>query len=620
MRRDGAIAGGLVALFAAALALLAPVAAPVVVDIGPNTGRYGAGFEESEERPPLTQRWTRGIAHFGVPLRASAADALLVIRAARYVDAPATIRVLQSGREIARFEKMPGGQRFHEMPVALAAGPLDLTFESSDPSLGLAIDWFALERARPRAGFSEWPLFLVPGALFLGLRFAGMGVFGAAGLGALAVLGLGAFFARDPFGLVHVMRDLAWPVIGVAAIGGALARRAGLAGWTHAAVLATLILKGSFLFHPSYFYNDVRQNDRYVRALATGEGGLLERSDRAQRELNVAYPRIIGGRKYAFPYSPLFYVPFTWLEQDRDTVVRAIKHVALLAALAEIALVALLARSLAAAPALEPLAAWLAFAFPVLTSRMLFAMWSTLAGHALDVGLVCVAAWWSREPRANGRAAAFFALALLAFSTYVSSLFNATCFALAFALASAETRVRAITAWAAAALIAVVGLYGSFTRTFLTEIVPSMLAGDGVSADRHVDASLVTNLVGALDRVVLFGGWGFALFALAGAALLVRRGGPAAIRAYLASFVALLLLRGLSFGLLKDLKEVEYGAPLLALLAAVALVELAVRSRTAAALAVAGLVGFGVLEQRGHFERWSGIVGPGGAVESRFLR
>ena len=112
------------------------------------------------------------------------------------------------------------------------------------------------------------------------------------------------------------------------------------------AVTATVLLKGGFLFHPNYFYNDVRQNDRYVGALRSYEGSIMEKSRKAQVDLGVGYPRIVAGKKYAFPYSPVFYLPFTQLPPDRDLVVRAIKHVALFSTAVEVALAFVLARML----------------------------------------------------------------------------------------------------------------------------------------------------------------------------------------------------------------------------------------------------------------------------------
>ncbi len=363
-----------------------------------------------------------------------------------------------------------------------------------------------------------------------------------------------------------------------------------------------------FLFHPDYFYNDVRQNDRYVGALRSYEGSIMERSRKAQVDLGVGYPRIVAGKRYAFPYSPVFYLPFTRLPPDRDIVVRAIKHVALLATVLEVALAFVLARMLV--PSAAAAAAWFTFAFPILTSRMLYAMWSTLAGHALDLLVVVVAVRALDRPRDAKWSLLLFGATLATFLTYVSSLFNTSAFLVCLALLAASVRGRVILLWLAAALTVVFGLYGDFTLAFVREILPAILAGSGQPAANAALASPAepNALVGAFSRIVLFSGWGFPLFALAGLILIARRSDPTAtvIKAYALAFLSLVLLRGLSFGLFKDLKEVEFAGPAFAILTAVALAR--IEWRTARWLIASGLVLTGLWMQYGYFETWSRLV------------
>ena len=66
---------------------------PIIIDIGPSTGRYGSGFEDSEETPPTTSRWTRANAEFDVPLDVDASNVTFSVRAARYLDEPTHISV-----------------------------------------------------------------------------------------------------------------------------------------------------------------------------------------------------------------------------------------------------------------------------------------------------------------------------------------------------------------------------------------------------------------------------------------------------------------------------------------------------------------------------------------------
>jgi hypothetical protein len=411
--------------------------------------------------------------------------------------------------------------------------------------------------------------------------------------------------AIDPFGFVHILRDLSAPAILCSTIAALLFRGRTA---TVMAVTATVLLKGGFLFHPSYFYNDVRQNDRYVGALRSYEGSIMERSRKAQVDLGVGYPRIVAGKKYAFPYSPVFYLPFTALPPDRDLVVRAIKHVALLSTAVEVALAFLLARMLL--PSAATAAAWFAFAFPILTSRMLYAMWSTLAGHALDLLVVVMAVAAVARPKDRKPQILLFAATLATFLTYVSSLFNTSAFLVTLALLAAAIRGRVIVLWLTAALAVVFGLYGDFTVSFVREIVPAIVSGAGhaTPAAASTSGGDPSSLVGAFSRIILFSGWGFPLFALAGLVIIMPRRDPVAtvVKAYAMAFLLLVLLRGLSFGLLKDLKEVEFGGPALAILAAVALDR--VEPRAARWLIAVGLVLAGVWMQYGYFETWSQLV------------
>ena len=95
---------------------------------------------------------------------------------------------------------------------------------------------------------------------------------------------------------------------------------------------------------------------------------------------------------------------------------------------------------------------------------------------------------------------------------------------------------------------------------------------------------------------------------MAGLALILRRADPGAtvMKAYAVAFLSLVLLRGLSFGLFKDLKELEYAGPAFAALTAVALQSL--DRPLLRWLIGAGLVAAGVVMQYGYFDTWTQLV------------
>lgn len=589
--------------FAALLDLAGRFRQPIIVDIGPSTGRYGSGFEDSEETPPTTSRWTRGEAEFDIPLSVDASMARFSVRAARYLEEPTRITVTVDGKPFASFEQARGRQRIQEFEAPLPEGPLNLGLESGDPKLGMALDWIRIDGARWRIPLAEWTVWILPVGIFAALLLSGASLPSAGGATAVLLTLLAGFAAKDPFGFVHSMRDVAVPAVVLSVLAALLFHgRTGVV----LAVTATVLLKGGFLFHPNYFYNDVRQNDRYVGALRSYEGSIMERSRKAQVDLGVGYPRIVAGKKYAFPYSPLFYLPFTAVPPDRDLVVRAIKHVALFSTVVEVALAFVLARLLL--PSAAAAAAWFTFAFPILTSRMLYAMWSTLAGHALDLLVVVVAVRVLDRPKDPRASALLFAATLATFLTYVSSLFNTSAFLLILALVAAAVRRRVVALWLIAAMAVVFGLYGDFTLTFVREILPAIVTGTGRAATSASATGDPGSVLGAFSRIVLFSGYGFPLFALAGLILIARRRDPAAtvVKAYALAFLSLVLLRGLSFGLFKDLKEIEYAGPAFAVLTAAALDR--IEWRAARWFIATGLVLSGIRMQYGHFEAWSQLV------------
>jgi len=117
--RAGSIAAFLLAFFVVLLEGSGRLRQPILVDIGPSTGRYGSGFEDSEETPPTTSRWTRANAEFDIPLTVDASPVRFSVRAARYLDEPTRITVSVDGKPFASFEQARGRQRIQEVEAPL---------------------------------------------------------------------------------------------------------------------------------------------------------------------------------------------------------------------------------------------------------------------------------------------------------------------------------------------------------------------------------------------------------------------------------------------------------------------------------------------------------------------
>jgi hypothetical protein len=322
----------------------------------------------------------------------------------------------------------------------------------------------------------------------------------------------------------------------------------------------------------------------------------------------------VAGRPYAFPYSPLFFLPFTPLVPDRAAVEEGLKHAALLAAALEVLAVYALARQMG----MSGLWAALVSAFlPPLYSRLSLAMFATTAGHLLDTITIV---WAARLVHGRGGRRPWivaFALTLSSLLTYVSSLFNLSAFWTALAALRRPLAKRALAVLAAAAGLAVVLLYLPFTILFVREIAPAVLSGGGATAAAPASGTQVvpTGLLPALARIPLFYGYAVPLLALAGLMVLRRRAGAAwpVMAAYGIAFLVLVALRAFGAGLFKDLKEVEFVAPLMAVAAGATLEVLAERGlsgRLSAALVAIGVAALGLAKALGYAAATIRIPGP----------
>jgi hypothetical protein len=593
---DALLLAALLAASGALLALAAWARGPLTLDVGPTTGRYLAGFTDSEERGALTFRWSRREARVALPLRAAAGSGVLTLRAARFLDQPAHVVVLISGRPAGAFEARPGGFKIQRLSAFVPEGPLTLELRSASSDgedLGVALDWIQLEGVALRVPWTR-ALLLVAG-VFLLARALGFRRRDAALLAAGAAGACAAGAALDPLGFTHVAAHLVVPGLALAA-----ACAVGLRRQTHGRVvvmifLAGYLLKGAGLFHPRTFYPDMRLFGRYTRELAQAEGTLAQRSHQAQIRTNTAYPRYVAGKPYAFPYSPVFFLPFTLLPPDRALVEDALKHVALAAAALEVVAVFVFARLVLGA-GVGVAAAGVACVLPPLFSRLLLAMWATLAGHLLDLTVVIAALLVLARPASTRRFLGLTAATLAALLTYISSLFNVGGFLGFLGLLEGRRGWRFLALGAGGALIVIVCLYLPFALLFFDEILPAVLAG-GAGPPR---AGAEGGIAAALARIPIFFGYAYPLLTAAGLALVHRQAPREARRVVLAyglTFALLVALRAFGGGLFKDLKEVEFVGPLVALGTGAVLCELARRGapgRWAAALVGAGLLAFGL--------------------------
>ena len=614
----------LLALAAPALYLaVAGVPAPVTVlfNLGPNDADYVTGFEPHYEIDgPVATRWTTYRAEVDLPLTLRGGPADLSYRFSRVLPETAVVDVRLAGGLVDRFTCRGGVWTTRTVHLAaLPSTPLriELVIDSHDRrNLGLKLDWIRLDASGGRVGFRDlaaWrPLMLVVIAFVL-FRVSGL----SPEMAALHTLpwpvATWLWGRADPFALAHVLSKVTLPALALTAACAAIMRGRPGGRWVVPLFLAGYLLKGAGVFHPAYFYPDVQNHGRYVQAYAEAFGSIAERGVAAQRKVNTAYPRFVGGRPYAFPYSPVFFIPFTPLAADSARVEDALRHVGLAAAAAEVPAVFWLG-SLALGPGAGVAAAAVAAFLPPLYSRLLYAMWPTIAGHLLDVLAIGAALALARRPARKAPLLAFGLLTLAAFLTYISSLFNLALFIVCLALLERRRAPVLLGVLAAAAGATVLWLYGPFTRAFLFEIVPGLAHGAGVATPASASGPAPGGLLAAMSRVPLFYGWGLPALTVAGLVLVRRQADPPArhvLAAYGLAFVALVLMRGLGGGLFRDLKEITFVGPLVAITAGASLETLARRGRrgwVAVVLLAVGLLAFWAERYRFYFSTYDSAV------------
>ncbi len=628
LRRRGLIVPAGLTILAGALLFLAPFLAglwgaggPIAatVKMGPNTGAYLTGASPEYEIEGLqATRWTSYDTTLALPLTVAGGPLEVSYRFARVLPQTAVVDVLLDGRQIDRFSCRGGVFQTRTAHLsAVGTVPLELRFkvDSHDRrNLGLKLDWVRLSagpgsRMRLR-GSALWLAPLLAVALLALLRFAGHSLAASALLAAPVSLAAVVGLWLDPFAFAHIALRTALAAGLLAAALAVALRRVPGGRWVMVIVVLGYLVKGAGLFHPSSFYPDYQHNRRYALAVAESTGSLAERSRVAQREIGVAYPRFIAGKDYAFAYSPLAYVPLA-VFGDPDTIEDAFRQASLLAVALEAVLVFWLAHTLvlarrprdgepATAPAelgvLPVTAALLAILLPSNYSRLLLAMNATLFGHVWDVCLVLAVLFYLLRPERRLRLLPVALFALLSLLTYISSLFTVSALLCFVAILERRHALRLLLILAGAAGLTVAWLYAPFVREFVTEILPAVLGG----AHMATAPGVPTGPGAALHRIDLFFGVAYPALSLAGLVLLRRRLDARAfhvLAAYGLAFLLLVALRAFGGGLFRDLKEVTFVGPLVAVLAATAIVDLGARGRSgraAAVMIVIGLAWFGL--------------------------
>ncbi len=553
-------AAGLLLLVAIAVLLLAYQApGDIFLDFGPNDGRYVRGFREDFEiDEPTLIHWTRDRAEVRLPFELRGPYDV-TLRLKRHIEEPAELRLFLGGTLVQTFtipQQDFSLRRIHYDNPEGGPFELDLVTTSADRRpLGVALDWMSVTPSRkfgavrPATGAVLWMLSWVL-VFYLLARLLGLSRLAGVVSGLLVLATLAAMAIGHKLWPVHVALTLgARAHAAILALSllclwrsrssdSCFARP--LARWAVLLVVGGMTVRLFALFHPDFYYPDVRTHSKFVSLLWTeGLRGFLSHHIENQHRhlLGLQY---VGGRWLAFPYPPLLYLtiyPLSLLQLPVDDWMKLVPTVLLAV---EALVVFSLAGKLGASPATSCLAVALHTTARVAAFRLAVASYAALFGHFWDVVFVLYLTFlFDRltRPIYGVGLGLLAAISLLSYagSALVLGLF-VPFFCLALLAIHPRPRPTIVVATAGWSLVGALAATVLFYTQYLPELFPNgaaAAAAAAAGASSHgpalgglIDLRLTpwTALSMAAHRLTLFYGWPYALVA-AGAllVLLLRR-------------------------------------------------------------------------------------------------
>jgi len=497
MKSEVRRAGLLLATTSIALLLAYQAPTDLYFDFGPNDSSYVTGFRaDFEVDEPTLIHWSlrRGRVRLPVILPAGALE--LSFRYKRHAALPADIHVFVAGQQVDRFLAPQSDFLVRTVAVPGKArpwSPLEIMFlsQSSDPRpLGVALDWL---RVRSSGVVIPEPVaFLYLLGTVLGLyafpRLIGFSPRACLALGAVGAmtLALGTAFHKLAWLQASAQLGLRWHVLASMVVALFLWRRRHpdsafaqpLAGWAMLAFYLGTTVRLLALFHPDFYYPDVRTHSKFVSIIWTeGLSGFFGDHIANQHRHLLGLQRV-GEDWRAFPYPPLLYLFVYPLSLIRLPVEDWMKIVPTTLAGIEGLIVYVMALRLKASPRAAVAASWFHAGAPLLAFRLTVASYAALFGHFWDV-LVALYLLYRFEQMGRARVGAGLALLVaLSILSYAGSVLVLGLFVPTFAVAAGlHDRERAtagsavrVSLWALAGALFAIGL-------FYTQYIPELLPG-----------------------------------------------------------------------------------------------------------------------------------------------
>ncbi|MFI5183854.1 MAG: hypothetical protein ACHQNV_05615 [Vicinamibacteria bacterium] len=589
-------------------------------NLGPGDAPYLTGFlPEYEIYDRVATQWSTRNATVELPLTVEGGPVELRYRLARHLPDPGEAEVTLNGRTVDHFNLRQG---FDERSVSLSVLPLTpirvgfrVDAADTDPR-GAHFDWVRLaagDGARVRlSGRARWRGAFLVLLVFLVLRIAGWGDLAAAGLAAPLAAVMAVGLRADPW-LVH--RLLTWLPEWLAVLGlsGAIIGRWLVAQGRVAApavrnvialALAAFLMRAVALNHPDFYYPDLRSHVQLAQVVRKAGLDFL-RSPSTYILRHGVWSREIAGRRYAFPYTPAFHVPFALTRLGYDDMVTAVK----LADVAWSVVPVLALGSLASTLGASPIGMALLLFVPIYGHHLSVVYLAAVFGHAVDISVL---AWLARRLerieswRVVVVAALLVALAELAYvgATTILPVFIASLALADFAFTRSPRRVVAILGFGLLGSLLAFALYYRDFLGLIIEVARLKAAGGAVVASGDAAPAGFFETVLVSSRRFFPGLW--SLLGAIGVGLLVRRGrGRAFLVAWAGAYVLLLLGRARLPLFFQHPHEALFVAPLVCLGAGQAIGDLWERAGWHRAL---GLGLFAALAITGLAAQWDAFA------------